>query len=75
MLPVSTMGFFYHTLYDYQIQRLEKFEATIPNKYNNMNLKVFCLYHQRDFERRLNQEQQAIPPDYRSRNIMLVNAE
>jgi hypothetical protein len=45
---VLDMGLFYHIIYDHQIQRLEKFEATIPN----INLKVFCLYHQRDFERR-----------------------
>jgi len=69
------MGLFYHSLYDHQIQRLEKFEATIPKKYENMNLKVFCLYHQHDFERRFNQEQQAILLDYHSRNIMLVSAD
>jgi hypothetical protein len=68
------MGLFYHTLYDHQLQRLEKFEATIPKKYENVNLKVFCLYHQRDFERRFNQEQQAHLLDYHSRNIMLVSA-
>jgi hypothetical protein len=69
------MGLFYHGLSDHQIQRLEKFEATIPKKYENMNLKVFCLYHQRDFERRFNQEKQAIVLDYHSRNIMLINAD
>jgi hypothetical protein len=69
------MGLFYHSVYDHQIQRLEKFEATIPKKYGNINLKVFCLYHQRDFERRFNQEQQATLLDYHSRNIMLISAD
>jgi hypothetical protein len=69
------MGLFYHSVYDHQIQRLEKFEATIPKKYGHINLKVFCLYHQRDFERRFNQEQQATLLDYHSRNIMLISAD
>jgi hypothetical protein len=69
------MGLFYHSLFNHQIRRLEKFEATMPKKYEGKNLKVFCLYHQRDFERRFNQEQQAILLDYHSRNVMLVSAE
>jgi hypothetical protein len=69
------MGFFYSSIYDHHIHRLEKFEATIPKNYNGKNLKVFCLYHQRDFERRFSLEQQATLLDYHSRNIMLVNAE
>jgi hypothetical protein len=68
------MGLFHHSLFNHQIRRLEKFEATIPKKYAGENLKVFCLYHQRDFERRFNQEQQAILLDYHSRNIMLISA-
>jgi hypothetical protein len=69
------MGLFHHSVYDHQIRRLEKFEATIPNNYNGKNLKVFCLYHQRDFERRFNLEQQAALLDYHGRNIMLISAE
>jgi hypothetical protein len=68
------MGLFHHSIYDHQIQRLEKFETTIPKKYENINLKIFCLYHQRDFEKRFNQEQQASLLDYHGRNIMLVSA-
>jgi hypothetical protein len=56
------------------MQRIEKFEATIPGKYESNNIKVFCLYHQKDFKRRLSQEQQATLLDHHSRNIMLVNA-
>jgi hypothetical protein len=69
------MGFFYSSIYDHHIHRLKKFEATIPKNYNDKNLKVFCLYHQRDFEKRFSLEQQATLLDYHSRNIMLVNAE
>jgi hypothetical protein len=69
------MGFFYSSIYDHHIRRLKKFEATIPKNYNGKNLKVFCLYHQRDFERRFSLEQQANLLDYHSRNIMLVNAD
>jgi hypothetical protein len=68
------MGLFHHSLFDHHIRRLEKFEATMPKKYEGKNLKVFCLYHQRDFERRFNQEQQALLLDYHSRNIMLISA-
>jgi len=67
-------GLFHHSPYDHQVRRIKNFEATIPRKYEGNNLKVFCLYHQRDFERRFNQEQQAILLDYHSRNIMLISA-
>jgi hypothetical protein len=69
------MGLFHHSPFDHQIRKLEKFEATIPKKYEGKNLKVFCLYHQKDFERRFNQGQQAILLDYHSRNIMLISAD
>jgi hypothetical protein len=68
------MGLFYHSVYDHHIRRLEQFEKSIPKNYGGKNLKVFCLYHQRDFERRFDQEQQATLLDYHSRNIMFVSA-
>ena len=68
------MGLFQHGVYDHRMQRIEKFEASIPKEYGNINLKVFCLYHQRDFERRFSQEQQVTLLDYHSRSIMLVSA-
>ena len=68
------MGLFQHGVYDHRMQRIEEFESSIPKKFGNINLKVFCLYHQLDFERRFNQEQQAILLDYHGRSIMLVSA-
>jgi hypothetical protein len=68
------MGLFYHGQIDHRIERLERFESTIPRKREFNTYKVFCLYHQRDFERRFSQEQQATLLDYHNRNIMLVTA-
>lgn len=73
---LSDMGSFYHyNGYDHHAQRLVSYEKTEPTKYASRKLKWFCLYHQRDFEKRFNQEQQATLLDCHSRNIMLVNAD
>jgi hypothetical protein len=74
VIVLLDMGLFYHSVYDHHIRRLEQFETTMPKNYGDKNLKVFCLYHQKDFERRFDQEQQAALLDYHSRNIMFVNA-
>lgn len=73
---LSDMGSFYHNqVYDHRAQKLMLYEKTEPTKYVARNLKWFCLYHQRDFEKRFNQEQQATLLDCHTRNIMLVNAD
>jgi hypothetical protein len=73
---LSDMGSFYHNNgYDHHTQKLMSYEKTEPTRYVNRKLKWFCLYHQRDFERRFSQGQQATLLDYHRRNIMLVNAD
>jgi hypothetical protein len=73
---LSDMGSFYHNFpYDHHAQRLMSYEKTEPIKYASRELKWFCLYHQRDFEKRFSQEQQVTLLDCHSRNIMLVNAD
>ena len=73
---LSDMGSFFHDdPYDHHAQRLLSYENTEPIKYVSRELKWFCLYHQRDFEKRFNQGQQATLLDCHSRNIMLVNAD
>lgn len=73
---LSDLGSFYHNFpYDHHAQRLVSYEKTEPIKYDSQKLKWFCLYHQRDFERRFNPEQQAALLDCHSRNIMLVNVD
>jgi hypothetical protein len=75
VIVLLDMGLFYHSPYDHHLRRIEKFETAIPRKYEGKNLKIFCLYHQRDFERRFDQEQQAVLLDYHNRNVMLISAE
>jgi hypothetical protein len=73
---LSDMGSFYHNNgHDHHTQKLMSYEKTEPTRYVNRKLKWFCLYHQRDFERRFSQGQQATLLDYHRRNIMLVNAD
>ena len=72
---LSDMGSFFHdNPYDHHVQRLLSYENTEPIKYVSREFKWFCFYHQRDFEKRFNQEQQVTLLDCHSRNIMLVNA-
>jgi hypothetical protein len=76
---LADMGSFYHggLYYDHPYQKLVKYEKKLfPEKYEgNKNMKGICLYHQRDFEMRLEKEQQAELLDCHSRNIMLVSAQ
>ena len=75
---LADMGSFYHggLYYDHPYQKLVKYEKMLfVEKYEgHKNMKGFCLYHQRDFEMRLQNDQQAELLDCHSRNIMLVSA-
>jgi hypothetical protein len=61
------------TTKNYGNQELIKYERSLPKRFDGKNLKGFCLYHQKDFERQFSQEQQASLLDYHSRNIILEN--
>jgi hypothetical protein len=69
---LSDLGSFYH-FHNYGNQELIEYERSLPKKFDGKNLKGFCLYHQKDFERQFSQEQQASLLDNHSRNIILEN--
>jgi hypothetical protein len=67
---LSDLGSFHHFFYNGN-QKLIEYERSLPKKYDGMNLKSFCLYHQDDFERKFSQKQQIELLDCHSRNIQL----
>lgn len=69
---LADLGSFYHH-HSHGNQKLIEYEKSLPKIYDNMNLKGFCLYHQKDFESQFRLEQQIELLDCHSRNIMLVN--
>jgi hypothetical protein len=69
---LADLGSFYHH-HKHGNQKLIEYEKSLPKKYDSMNLKGFCLYHQKDFDSQFRLEQQAELIDCHSRNIMLVN--
>jgi MEDS: MEthanogen/methylotroph, DcmR Sensory domain len=69
---LSDTGSFHHHR-EYGTQNLVEYEQSLPKTFVGKNLKGFCLYHQKDFERRFNQEQQASLLDCHSQNIILGN--
>ena len=70
---LADMGSFYLNNHN-GTQELIRYEMSLPEKYYGKNLKGYCLYHQKDFERRFGREEQAQLLDCHSRNIMLMNA-
>jgi hypothetical protein len=70
---LSDLGSFYH-YNSYGNQKLIEYEGSLPKKYDGMNLKGFCLYHQKDFERQFSQEQQTLLLSSHSKNIILEDA-
>jgi hypothetical protein len=70
---LSDLGSFYH-YNSYGNRRLIEYEGSLPKKYDGMNLKGFCLYHQKDFERQFSQEQQTLLLSSHSENIILEDA-
>jgi hypothetical protein len=69
---LSDLGSFYH----HHIcgnQELIEYERSLPKNYDGKNLKGFCLYHQRDFERHFSQKQRASLLACHSQNIILKN--
>jgi hypothetical protein len=65
------MGSFYHHNNRDGILKLIEYECSLPEKFNARKLKGFCLYHQKDFEKRFSQKQQAELLDCHSRNIIV----
>jgi hypothetical protein len=70
---MADMGSFYH-YYDKGNQDLIEYERSLSKKLDRKNLRGFCLYHQRDFERHFGQEEQASLIDCHGRNMMLMRS-
>ena len=72
---LADMGSFYHHQYHNNTQRIINYETSLPIKYDDgMKLKGFCLYHQKDFEKRFRKEEQAKLLDNHGRSIMMIVA-
>jgi hypothetical protein len=69
---LSDLSSFYH-FHNYGNQELIEYERSLPKKFDRKNLKGFCLYHQKDFERQYSQEQQGSLLACHSQNIILKN--
>ncbi len=68
---LSDMGSFYHHNNRDGNLKLIEYECSLPEKFNARKLKGFCLYHQKDFEKRFSQKQQASLNSCHSQNIQL----
>ena len=68
---LSDLGSFHHL--ESGTRKLVEYEQSLPITYEGRNLKGFCLYHQKDFERRFSEEQQASLLECHSQNIILNN--
>ena len=51
---------------------LLEFEKMIPTFYESTPLKQFCLYHQKDFEMRLDEHQETATLDYHQKRLLLL---
>ena len=55
------------------VESLVNYERVFPILFGKLPLKQFCLYHQKDFENRLNRHQQSEVLDEHQRRLMLVD--
>ena len=69
---LADMGsFFYYNKKDNLLQ----YEIALPLKYKNMNLKGFCVYHKKDFDKRLtNKERQLLMEEHGKTLILLPSS-
>jgi hypothetical protein len=68
---VADLASFY---YYNQIDKLIDYEMSLPTQYDDeMNLKGFCLYHQKDLDERLSNEQKQKLLEHHGKNLMVVN--
>jgi len=66
---LSDMGsFFYYNKKD----GLLHYEMELPSKYENMNLKGFCAYHERDFERRFTKKEKETLLEHHGKTLILL---
>ena len=67
---IADLASFYY--YDHS-DKLIEYEMSLPSKYDdNMKLKGFCFYHQKDFERLSKQQKQKLL-EHHGKNLTVVN--
>jgi hypothetical protein len=68
---LSDMGsFFYYNKKD----DLLRYEISLPSRYERMNLKGFCAYHQRDFDKRFSEKERQDLIKHRGKTLMLLSS-
>jgi hypothetical protein len=63
------------SFYSYHgIDKLIEHEMSLPTKYDDdMKLKGFCFYHEKDFDRRLTKQQKQKLLEHHGKSLMVVN--
>ena len=68
---LSDMGSFFY--YDKKDDLLQ-YEMALPSKYENMNLKGFCIYHLRDFDNRLSEKERRALIRHHGKTLILLSS-
>ena len=66
---LADMGSFFY--YDKKDDLLQ-YEIALPLKYKNMNLKGFCVYHKKDFDRRLTDKERQVLIKEHGKTLILL---
>lgn len=68
---LSDMGSFFY--YDNKDDLLQ-YEMALPSKYEKMNLKGFCAYHQRDFDKRFSEKDRQDLIKHHGKTLILLSS-
>jgi hypothetical protein len=66
------MGSFFY--YDKKRDDLLQYEMALPSKYEKMNLKGFCAYHIRDFDKRFSEKERQELVKHHGKTMILVSS-
>jgi MEDS: MEthanogen/methylotroph, DcmR Sensory domain len=68
---LSDMGSFFY--YDKKDDLLQ-YEMALPSRYEKMNLKGFCAYHQRDFDKRFSEKERQDLIKHHGKSLILLSS-
>jgi MEDS: MEthanogen/methylotroph, DcmR Sensory domain len=68
---LSDMGSFFY--YDKKDDLLQ-YEMVLPSRYEKMNLKGFCAYHQQDFDKRFSEKERQDLIKHHGKTLMLLSS-
>jgi hypothetical protein len=68
---LADMGSFFY--YDKKEDLLE-YEMALPSRYEKMNLKGFCVYHQRDFDKRFSEKERQDLINHHGKTLILKSS-